>query len=87
MLSRAFTSEEAKKIGDQIGIDWNTVNLEEFRVGLNVELEHGLHDKDTNVTDDDWSKTGKIAWAHLKEVPDYYTRLRKMEDEYELGIG
>ena len=76
-----FTTEETKKIGDEIGIDWNKVDIEEFKQGLHVELEHGLHDGQTNVTDDDLAVTGKIAWAHLKEFPDYYTRLKKMEDE------
>jgi hypothetical protein len=87
MLSRAFTTEEAKKIGDQIGADWNTINLEEFRVGLIVELEHELNGKETDVKNDDFSDIGKVALARLKETPDYYSRLRKMEDEYELGIG
>ncbi|MDP2709196.1 MAG: DUF5661 family protein [bacterium] len=76
-----FTAEEAKKIGDQIGIDWVKVDPEQFKQGLHVELEHGAHDNETNVTDDDLIITGKIAWAHLKEFPDYYTRLKKMEDE------
>ena len=76
-----FTTEEAKKIGDDLKIDWNKVNLEEFKQGLHVELEHGLVDPITNVTDDDEKITGKIAWAHLNEFPDYYARLKKMEDE------
>lgn len=81
--SRQFTTEEAKKIGGQIGIDWNKYDLEQFRMGLHVELEHGLVDPETNVTDDDEVITGKIAWAHLKEIPDYYTRLEAMEEEAE----
>ena len=83
MGSKKFTCEEAKKIGDQLGIDWHKVNLEEFRMGLSVELEHGLRDPLTNVTGDDEVLTGKIAWAHLSEFPDYYTRLERMEDEAE----
>jgi len=81
MSKKFFTIEEAKKIGDEIGIDWGSVNIEEFKQGLHVELEHGIHDNQTNVTDDDLEVTGKIAWAHLKEFSDYYTRLKKMEDE------
>lgn len=81
MSKKFFTTEEAKKIGDDIGIDWNKVNLEEFKQGLHVELEHGLVDPVTNVTNDDLLITGKIAWAHLNEFADYYTRLKKMEDE------
>jgi len=79
--TREFTTEEAKKIGDAIGIDWTEYDLEEFRMGLAVELEHGAHDPETNVTNDDPLMTGKIAWAHLKEIADYYTRLAVMEAE------
>ncbi|MCX6811670.1 MAG: hypothetical protein NT039_03195 [Candidatus Berkelbacteria bacterium] len=78
---REFTSEEAKQIGDKIGIDFNKFDLEQFRMGLSVEFEHGAHDPETNVTGDDLNMTGKIAWAHLKEIPDYYSRLEKMEKE------
>ena len=76
---KEFTTEEAKRIGDEIGIDWNKYDLEQFRMGLRVELEHGLVDAETNVTNDDEIMTGKIAFAHLKEIPDYYTRLEEME--------
>ena len=80
---RHFTTEEAKGVGDAIGIDWAKVDLEQFRMGLHVELEHGITDPQTNVTNDDLKLTGKIALAHLKEFGDYYTRLSKMEDEAE----
>jgi hypothetical protein len=83
MAKRKFTQEEAKKIGDSIGVDWTKFDLEQFRMGLAVELEHGAHDPETNVTNDDETTTGKIAWAHLKEIPDYYTRLAQMESEAE----
>lgn len=83
MPKKFFTTEEAKKIGDEIGIDWNKIDLEQFKQGLQVELEHGLADAETNVTNNDLAMTGKIAWAHLKEFADYYTRLKKMEDEAE----
>lgn len=82
---REFTSEEAKRIGDNLGVDWAEIPLEQFRRGLAVELEHGKHDPQTNVTNDDLTLTGKIAWAHLKEFPDYYDRLEALEkaaDEY-----
>ncbi len=80
-----FTAEEAREIGVAIGIDWSRsrFDVEQFRIGLGVELEHGRHDPATNVTDDDRITTGKIAWAHLNEFPDYYTRLAKMEAEAE----
>jgi len=78
-----FTAEEAKKIGEQLGIDWSKFDVEQFRMGMDVELEHGLVDPKTNVTNDDPLMTGKIALAHLNEFPDYYTRLEKMEKEGE----
>ena len=78
-----FTTDEARHIGDQIGVDWNAFDLEEFRMGLAVELEHGIHDPQTNVTGDDEIATGKIALAHLKEIRDYYTRLLIMERDAE----
>ena len=76
-----ITAEEARSIGMRLGIDWAEVDLEQFRRGLEVELEHGARDPETNVTNDDPNLTGKIAWAHLKEFPDYYTRLKKLEDD------
>jgi hypothetical protein len=79
--SREFTTEEAKQIGEKIGIDFNRFDSEQFKMGLVVELEHGADDPETNVTDSNLEITGKIAWAHLKEIPDYYTRLDKMEKE------
>ncbi len=80
---REFSEQEAMDIGARLGIDWQQVGLEEFRMGLAVELEHGTHDPETNVTDDDELLTGKIALAHLREFPDYYTRLKKLEHEAE----
>jgi hypothetical protein len=79
----SFTEGEARRVGEQIGIDWETApfDVEQFRMGMDVELEHGLHDSATNVTGDDPIFTGKIALAHLNEFPDYYTRLGKMEAE------
>jgi hypothetical protein len=80
---KSFTAEEARRIGEQLGIDWTKFDVEQFRAGMDVELEHGLRDPHTNVTDDDPLTTGKIALAHLNEFPDYYTRLEKMEVEAE----
>jgi hypothetical protein len=81
-----FSTDEARQIGQQIGIDWATApfDLEQFRRGMDVELEHGLHDLLTNVTDDDLVK---IALAHLSEFPDYYTRLERMEEEAKRDHG
>ena len=84
MTSRKhFTAVEARKIGEALGIDWSRFDVEQYRMGLDVELEHGKVDRHTNVTDDDPIMTGKIALAHLNEFPDYYTRLDKMEREAE----
>jgi len=77
---RRFDAAEAKTIGDELRVDWSRVDLEQFRMGLEVELEHGARDPDTNVTNNDPLLTGKIALAHLKEFPDYYTRLAAMEE-------
>lgn len=82
-MKKSFTADEAKQIGEQLGIDWAQFDIEQFRMGMDVELEHGSHDLQTNVTNDDALTTGKIALAHLKEIPDYYTRLKKMESEAE----
>jgi len=81
--TRRTTIEEARRVGDEIGVDWNRFDLEQFRAGMDVELEHGSHDAQTDVTGDDPIITGKIALAHMKEFPDYYERLARMEDEAE----
>jgi hypothetical protein len=83
MGKKVFTTEQAKKIGEKLGITWKDYNVEQFRMGMDVELEHGTVDLHTNVTNDDPVMTGKIALAHLNEIPDYYTRLDKMEKEAE----
>lgn len=83
-MGKKFTAKEAKQIGERIGVDFKKFDLEQFRRGLEVEMEHGSEWGDeTNVTKDDPTITGRIAWAHLKEIPDYYTRLDKMESEAE----
>ena len=91
MADTSFTESEARTVGEQIGIDWSKVpfDVDQFRRGMDVELEHGLHDLRTNVTDDDPLVTGKIALAHLNEFPDYYTRLERMEEDAkrEQGLG
>jgi hypothetical protein len=78
---KRFTLDQAKAIGEQLGIRWDKFDLEQFRAGLGVELEHGTANPTTNVTNDDPLKTGKIALAHLTEFPDYYTRLATMEEK------
>ena len=81
MAKKHFTEQEAKEIGEQLGITWDKFDVDQFRRGMDVELEHGLVGEMTNVTDDDALITGKIALAHLNELPDYYDRLEKMEKE------
>ncbi len=78
-----FTAEEAKDVGEKIGIKWDKFDIDQFRRGMDVELEHGTRDSSTNVTNDDPIMTGKIALAHLNEFPDYYDRLEEMEEEAE----
>jgi hypothetical protein len=88
-VGEKFSTDEARDIGEQIGIDWSTspFDVEQFKSGLHVELEHGLHDILTNVTDDDPLVMGKIALAHLREFPDYYTRLEQMEEQAKRDHG
>lgn len=83
MTKEHFTSEEAKEVGEKIGIKWDKFDVDQFRRGMDVELEHGTRDPSTNVTNDDPIMTGKIALAHLNEFPDYYDRLEEMEEEAE----
>lgn len=85
----AITPEQARAIGTQIGIDWKTAKFtpEALCDGMKVELEHGLRDAETDVTGNDLPMTAKIAWAHLKEMPDYYTRLAQMEKKANTGDG
>ena len=78
---KTFHFRRGKKIGELLGVDWSKFDVEQFRMALDVELEHGISDLRTNVTQDDEIITGKIALAHLNEFPDYYTRLEKMEKD------
>ncbi len=78
-----FTIDEARQLGDQVGAQWHRYDVDQFRLGLEVELEHGSKHPETDVTHDDPIMTAKLALAHLKKFPDYYTRLRNMENEAE----
>jgi len=80
---RYFTEDQAREIATELGIDFGALgcDLEQFRMGLGVELEHGPRDPETDVSGDDVIVTGKIALAHLTEFPDYYTRLAVLERE------
>ncbi len=85
MADQNFTTDEARSIGEQLGVDWTSspFDVDQFRAGMDVELEHGTRDPDTDVTGNDPLLTGRIALAHLRELPDYYTRLARMEAEGE----
>lgn len=82
-MKTSFTTEEAKERGEELGVDWSKFDIEQFRIGMSIELEHGKINMNTNVTGDHPFLTAKIALAHLNEFPDYYTRLLKMEEEAE----
>lgn len=86
MSQTNFNLEDAKKVGDELQIDWNKIDINQFLNGMNVELEHGKINGETNVTNDDPLMTGKIALAHLNEFNDYYVRLDKMEKEAEAKL-
>ena len=83
MSEKKFTSEQAQEVADKIGINFNEADfeLEDFRMGMDEEMEHGTHDPQTDVTGDDPVLTGKITLAHLKEFGDYYQRLEEMEHQ------
>jgi hypothetical protein len=85
MTTIRFTTQEARQVAEALGLDLaqEPFDIEQFRMGMDVELEHGHRDPQTNVTNDDPVTTGKIALAHLRELPDYYTRLAAMEGESE----
>lgn len=85
MAKNNFSLKEAKSVGESLGVDWSKFDVEQFRMGMDVELEHGCRAARTNVTNDDPLMTGKIALAHLKELSDYYTRLKKMEGDEKSG--
>jgi hypothetical protein len=89
MGDQTFTANEARSVGERLGIDWTSspFDVEQFRAGMDVELEHGTRDADTDVTGDDPVLTGKIALAHLRELPDYYARLARMEAEGEAAAA
>jgi hypothetical protein len=84
---KSFSHDEAKENGEKLGVKWDKFDVEQFHIGMNIELEHGTKNPETNITDDDPTKTAKIALAHLTEFPDYYTRLTKLEKEAKAAKG
>ena len=81
ITKKHITEEEAKLTGKRLNIKWDKFNIDQFRIGMEVELEHGTIKELTNVSNDHLLTTAKIALAHLNAIPDYYTRLLKMEKE------
>ena len=79
-----ISSDEAKTILSEINAEEMNVDIDEFRQGLEVELEHGLRFKDANVTNNHPILTGKIVLAHLKESSYYYKLLDVAELEGDL---
>jgi len=79
--NKKITKEIAKKVGGDLGVDWDKYDFNQFLKGINVELEHGTVGGKWNITDDDYEDSAKIALAHLDEIPDYYSRLGDMESE------
>lgn len=75
-IATTFSPSQVNALAEQLGVD---VDLEQLRIGMEVELEHGRRDPMSNVTDDDPLLTAKIALAHLRELPDYYDRLAVLE--------
>jgi hypothetical protein len=82
---KEFSIDEARQVGEQLGLDWGQVDIEQFCIGLHVEMEHGLMSPQTNVTNDDPLLTARIALAHLNQYPDYYARLTRLCEEGEIG--
>jgi len=71
-----ITLKKAVEVGNALGLDWRRYDLEQFRLGLAEELEHGTAAGRWNLTGDHLITTAYIALAHLDELPDYYDRLK-----------
>ena len=69
-----FTDNDILRIARYLNIDFTNFPFEDFKRGINIELEHGTENINTNVTNNDLLKTAKIALAHLNEYPNYYNK-------------
>ena len=69
-----FSDNEIMMVSKYLNIDFSKFPFEDFKRGINIELEHGKENMNTNVTDNDLIKTAKIALAHLNEFPNYYNK-------------
>lgn len=84
-----FTMDDARMAFETLGLDLESekITLEALTAGMNVELEHGSRFPDLDVSGDDPIVSAKIALAHLREFPDYYERLVRMEAEAETTMA
>ena len=94
VLRRHLTAElshaQAVAIGNRLGIDWSEIDKHQFHLGLNVETEHGstFGDRDpTTLSLEDLPDLATVVLDHLQEVPDYYTKLKEVEDPQEEDLG
>ena len=78
---KQLSSEEAKRIGEALHIDWDQVDLEQFRQDLMGNHNQGSIDPETGLTYDGVLLTGKVVLDHMQEFPDYFTRLAKLKEE------
>ena len=69
-----FSDNEILRIARNLNVNFSKFSFEDFKRGINIELEHGLKNLNTNVTNNDLFKTAKIALAHLNEYPNYYNK-------------
>jgi len=85
-----ITDAIVDKVAKEISLDFDKVDRNEFKMGMDVELEHNRDNQGfprTNICKDDMTMVARIAIAHLAELPDYYTRLAKMEEEGKKALG
>jgi hypothetical protein len=78
---KQISPAEAKRIGESLHIDWDQVDLEQFRQGLMGKHPQEIVDPETGLTYDGVLQTGQIVLAHMEEIPDYFTRLEKLKEE------
>lgn len=79
--SSRVSVEQAKYLADLFGLNLSVLKMSEWKYGLEIELEHGTENPITNITNDDLILTAKIALAHIMEFPDYYKRLKRLEEQ------
>ena len=78
---KQISSDEARRIGEALHLDWDRIDLEQFRQGLMGEVDQANMDPETGRTYDSVLLSGKLVVAHMQEFPDYFTRLEKLKAE------